>query len=261
MKTHYLALIVLSLVIACKKEDTPDETSNVRYISAIVSTKDSTVYEYKADRKLDREAIFTKGLADSIFLLQYTGGILTGINFTHDANNTIGTPQYAIAYNGDNRIGVLRASDGFAYDSVVYNAQGQVTEHYYRTTSGLWWHDARLTWKDGNVVMVVMADQWSEGEYDTLTYTYDNHPNILSPRAALGLKTGGELYQLSKNNVTRANYNFAANRVNDYISFDIFTYEYDEHNYPVKRIYASGRTQYGQTAQKVRDSARITYLP
>lgn len=261
MKIHYLALVVLSLAIACTKEDTPEETPDVRYVSSIASTKDSTAYEYTADRKLKREAIFSDGNTDSITILQYTGGILTGINFTHDASNTIGTPRYSVTYNADNRIDVIRTSDGTAYDSVAYNTQGQVIEHYYRTTSGLWWHNARLTWKDGNVIMVVMASQWSGSQFDTLTYTYDNHPNILLPRASLSLKMGNEFHHLSKNNVTRIDYNYVGNRDNDYYIFETFAYEYDEHNYPVKRIFANGRIQYGDTAFRVRDSSRITYLP
>ncbi|PWV56894.1 hypothetical protein [Chitinophaga sp. S165] len=266
MKIPYIALFALTLVISCKKEDKPEEEiSNARYISSVVTTNDSTVYDYNADHTLRRSAQFSDGKTDSansyIYFLQYTGGMVTGVNFTHNINSANGTPEYSILYNAANQIGTIIPQNGLGYDSIVYNAQGHVSDYYYIQIPRSIKHHMELTWKDDNLVKMV-RNLVQFDSYDILTYAYDNSPNMYVHSAALSLTNINDFHYLSKNNVTRIDYDLAGDRDRGLIHSIMFTYTYDTLHYPVKMLSASEFIEHGDTTDYyLEDSARITYLP
>ncbi len=214
MKQLALGIAALSLIFtACKKNDTPAGKEEW-YLSQIIEDGDTSNLKYNTDNKL--KEINGHGMNGNIpyfYTIQpvYESGKLTKVM---ESNSADPTPKASVSvlYLNDRvarvdhfgRTGGLQDWVLIYSDTVIYNAQGKVSElkSIHSTYTSIY----RATWENDNVTKI---DRYSiiPGQPEQLTVTtkltYDNKTNMnkLFNDNLMWIQGPEELQKLSANNV------------------------------------------------------------
>jgi len=257
-KILFSAVALVTLFTACSKDDDKNATQpfTYKYLLSRASKTDSLSVIYDADLLvtgiLHTEKL-ENGTVDSSYLEPVYAGHIVALNEGRNAEELVKTRSYE--YNATSglltKFNYLTAQGTISsYDSIFYNAKGQVggyysgsgkgeTVNYESKTSFTWDSNGNLT----KEVKVAMADNEETTDSTLTVYTYDDKKNYLvrltafytiDPQdAATTLSTNNILTSVTQN----SNYKDAVTNV----------YTYDADGYPVTHklteVFTSGSTE------------------
>lgn len=274
MRSQLLSLLgIMVLYASCSKDngsnDPVPEPEVSLTISSYLSPWDSTALEYNPDGTLRRFAnISFDGLPPdtSLFIYPfYENGQMKRYNFTRDINDPIGKTTGVLAYNSAGQVVQIahpESTSGTAYDSLVYNNQGQLTAIYAFTSAAK--ADTTVnfyTWEKNNLVKNVVTNAYIDGvtkkwATTTWTYRYEDKPSPYGSMARYAYFLGDPQY-LSVNNKVEESFS----TTNGFSGTTTYTYEYNSDNYPVSAVRTVSLTLAGNTETHVYEGARFHYLP
>ncbi len=261
------------LYASCSKDndnnDPVPEPEVLLTISSYLSPWDSTALDYNSDGTLKRLANITfDGLPPdtSLFVYPfYENGQMKRYNFARDISDPAGETVAVLTYNSAGqavRIDHPESTSGTAYDSLVYNTQGQLTATYAFTSAAKTDTVVNFyTWEKNNLVKNVVTSSYIDGvtkkwETTTRTYRYEDKPSPFRSMAGYYYFLGGPQY-LSVNNEVEESFS----STNGFSGTTTYAYEYNSDNYPVSAVRTVALSLGGNTETHVYEGARFHYLP
>ncbi|HEY8918649.1 MAG TPA: hypothetical protein VIM87_19530, partial [Chitinophaga sp.] len=233
------------------------------------SPSDSTALEYNTDGTLRRFAnISFDGLPPdtSLFIYPfYENGRMKRYSFTRDINDPVGKIMAVLTYNSAGQVVQIdhpESTSGTAYDSLVYNSQGQLTATYAFTSTAKTDTTVNFyTWEKNNLVKNVVTNTYIDGATKkwvttTRTYRYEDKPNPYRSIAHYYYFLGDPQY-LSVNNKVEESFS----TTNGFSGITTYTYEYNSDSYPVSAVRTVALTLAGNTETHVYEGGRFHYLP
>lgn len=248
----YVLLLAIAVILLSFRPDGGKPAGT--YLHKISSTEGHTKLEYNADKTLKKMLQFRKTENASytdVILPVYENGRLVRTLFADDENAVTGDIFTSYDYNAGGKqiekVKYYRNNDIFTYDSLAYNADGNLQTRYHfskHPSSGKWENTGyeQFTWnQDGNVERVDnYGKQPGYSKFvctSSLAYTYDKAQNPQHEQPVLAFVLEANAANLSAHNVlseTISSVNSSAAITNTY------SYAYNAAKYPVRATFNSG---------------------
>jgi hypothetical protein len=218
-----------------------DDNGKIR-LQGITTSTDKTVITYNADKSIAK-LVSTHKTSDESYVTAripvYENGKLVKTLFTD--SNEAGSLFSSFTYSSKGQIEKISYFQGDvtdAYDSLVYNAAGQIVARYFfnKEEAAFVNHNCQLyTWDaKGNITGMQnlgrLSDKAAFEVSSDVTYTYDSKPNAHQSIPSLSYIIDIAPSNLSANNIVSESITSAAGTavVNNY------EYAYNASQYPVK---------------------------
>lgn len=257
-KILFSAVALVTLFTACSKDEdkTAGEPFVYKYLLSRVSKTDSLSVIYDADLLISgivHKEVLENGTVASSYIQPVYGGHIVSLKEGEDEDNLVKTRSYEYNASTGNltKFNYLSAAGEItSFDSLFYNAKGQVAGYYSGSGKGeltSYTSKTTFTWNHiGNLtkeVEIAMVDN-EETKDSTLTvYTYDDKKNSLARLTSFYMIDPQDAAAtLSPNNILtsvrqNSNYKDAVTNV----------YTYDQDGYPATQklteVFSSGSTE------------------
>lgn len=248
----YVLLLAIPALLFSFRPDSGKTTGT--FLRKISSGAGETKFEYNADKTLKKMLQFRKTENASytdVILPVYENGRLARTLFADDENATTGDIFTSYGYNANGKqidmVKYYRNGDVFTYDSLAYNAAGNLETRYHfgkHPSSGKWENTGyeQFTWdQNGNVERVDnYGKQPGYSKFvctSSLHYTYDKAQNPQHEQPSLAFVLEANAVNLSAHNVlseTISSANSSGSITNTY------SYAYNAAKYPVRGTFNSG---------------------
>lgn len=248
----YVLLLAMPALLLSFRPDSGKTTGT--YLHKISSNEGQTRLEYNADKTLKKMLQFRKTENASytdVILPVYENGRLTRTLFADDENAATGDVFASFDYSASGQqiqlVKYYRNGDVFTYDSLAYNAGGNLETRYHfgkHPSSGKWENTGyeQFTWdQNGNVERVDnYGKQPGYSKFvctSSLAYTYDKAQNPQHEQPGVAFVLEANAANLSAHNVlseTISSVNSSRSITNTY------SYAYNAAKYPVRATFNSG---------------------
>jgi len=263
MKTlSYCALLIALLAVGCKKNDTPaTPTTPTPPVTPVVKTEyllktvepsheDSILFLYDTGKVFLGVAVeysYNSVPTMDSYFLENAGGVLQSINQGADTTGAGTSILYGFEYGNTGKVNVSNYylyGSPFSYDSIVYNASGNISVVYSysgnQTSTHVLSSVTTLTWDtSGDIVQVLQGDSLNaistNYTYQAVS-TYDTYANpYVTVNAAflLTVVNGYNWETLSKHNVTSTQVTVRdPGSLTSSTTSNTYTYTYDTYGNP-----------------------------